>query len=89
LSLVREENSRKISIGTKLPPEILDRAALKLVDLSNASTLDNLRFPPSNRLEALSGNRQGQHSIRINAHWRICFRWEDGHAHDVEITDYH
>jgi len=85
------KDSKRLSEGkrTKLPPEILDRAALKLVDLNNASTLDHLRFPPSNHLEALSGDRDGQHSIRINAQWRICFRWADGHAHDVEITDYH
>jgi proteic killer suppression protein len=74
---------------TKFPPELLERAALKLFDLDNATELEDLRFPPSNHLEALSGNRPGQHSIRINQQWRICFLWADGHAHDVEITDYH
>jgi proteic killer suppression protein len=74
---------------TKLPPAILDRVALKFIDLSKAASLDDLRLPPSNHLEALSGERQGQHSIRINDQWRICFRWEDGNVHDVEITDYH
>jgi len=50
---------------------------------------DDLRIPPANRLEALKGGRKGQHSIRINDQWRICFRWVDGDAHDVEIVDYH
>jgi len=50
---------------------------------------DDLRVPPGNRLEALRGDRKGQHSIRINDQWRICFRWSDGDAHDVEIIDYH
>lgn len=57
--------------------------------LGNAYVLDDLRIPPANRLEALKGNRKGQHSIRINERWRICFRWRDGDAHDVEIVDYH
>jgi len=54
-----------------------------------AETLQDLRVPPGNRLEELSGDRAGQHSIRINEQWRICFRWEDDNAHDVEIVDYH
>ena len=54
-----------------------------------ASRLDDLRLPPGNRLESLSGDRKGQHSIRINQQWRICFRWIDGGAEDVEICDYH
>ncbi len=54
-----------------------------------AVALDDLRVPPGNRLEQLSGTRRGQHSIRINDQWRICFRWERGDAYDVEITDYH
>ena len=57
--------------------------------ISQASTLDDLKIPPANRLERLKGDRSGQHSIRINQQWRICFRWENGDAHDVEITDYH
>ena len=57
--------------------------------LNAAAVLDDLRIPPANRLEALKGVRKGQHSIRINAQWRICFRWRDGDAHDVEIVDYH
>ncbi|GFP32012.1 toxin HigB-1 [Candidatus Hakubella thermalkaliphila] len=64
-------------------------AQRKLAILDAAETLDDLRVPPGNRLEKLSGDRKGQHSIRINDRWRICFRWLDGDAHDVEITDYH
>jgi proteic killer suppression protein len=56
--------------------------------LANATTLQDLRIPPANRLESLKGNRKGQWSIRINSQWRICFRWDNG-AHDVEICDYH
>lgn len=57
--------------------------------LNNAQTLMDLRIPPGNRLEALRGDREGQHSVRINDQWRICFRWEGSDAHDVEIVDYH
>ncbi len=57
--------------------------------LNRAETLQDLRVPPANRLEALKGDRQGQHSIRINDQWRISFRWERGDAHDVKIVDYH
>jgi proteic killer suppression protein len=64
-------------------------ARRKLLLLHNASGLDDLRLPPGNRLEALKGDRRGQHSIRINDQWRVCFRWRDGDAWDVEIVDYH
>ena len=57
--------------------------------LNNAATLDDLRVPPATRLEALKGNRKGQHSIRINNQWRVCFQWNDGDAVNVEIVDYH
>jgi len=57
--------------------------------LDGALRLDDLCIPPANRLEALASDRVGQHSIRINVQWRICFVWHDGHAHDVEIVDYH
>ena len=57
--------------------------------LNNAVNLNDLRIPPANRLEKLSGNRAGQHSIRINDQWRLCFEWRDGDAYEVEITDYH
>lgn len=64
-------------------------ARRKLLFLHHARRLDDLRVPPGNRLEALKGNRRGQHSIRINDQWRICFRWQDGDVFDVEIVDYH
>lgn len=64
-------------------------ARRKLMLLHGAGQLQDLRIPPGNRLEALRGKRAGQYSIRINDQWRICFRWEGGDAHDVEITDYH
>ncbi len=64
-------------------------ALRKLQQLHAATALEFLRIPPGNRLEALSGDRQGQHSIRINDQWRVCFVWREGHAHDVEIVDYH
>lgn len=64
-------------------------ALLKLRQLEIAGRLEDLRIPPQNRLEALKGNRRGQHSIRINDQWRVCFVWRDGHAYDVQIVDYH
>jgi proteic killer suppression protein len=67
-----------------------DRVALrKLAMIEAAQVLDDLRAPPGNRLEALRGDRAGQHSIRVNDQWRICFTWRDGGAEDVEICDYH
>jgi len=73
----------------KLPPEIQQVALRKLRMLNNAISILDLRTPPANRLEKLSGDREGQHSIRINNQWRICFEWRDTDAFDVEITDYH
>ena len=73
----------------KLPGDIQRTALKRLRQLDAATVLDDLRIPPGNRLEALQGNRAGQHSIRINDQWRICFRWEAGNAYDVEIVDYH
>jgi len=68
----------------------LQRVALrKLVILDAAEELGDLRSPPGNRLEKLSGDRAGEYSIRVNDQWRLCFRWRDGHAHDVELVDYH
>jgi proteic killer suppression protein len=64
-------------------------ARRKLLYLHRARRLEDLRIPPGNRLEALKGDRKGQYSIRINDQWRICFRWKDGDAWDVEIVDYH
>ena len=65
------------------------QARRKLLLLNAADNLDDLRVPPGNRLEALKGDRLGQHSIRINKQWRLCFMWEEGEAHNVEIVDYH
>jgi len=73
----------------KLPRDIQRIAMRKLWMIDAAPDLNSLRVPPGNRLEALSGNRLGQHSIRINDQWRICCRWRDGNAYDVEIVDYH
>lgn len=73
----------------RLPADIQRTARRKLRMLNNAATLEDLRVPPANRLEALKGDRKGQHSIRINDQWRICFHWKEGDAHDVEIVDYH
>lgn len=73
----------------KLPPELLAVARRKLAWLNGAENVEQLRVPPGNRLEKLAGDRAGQHSIRINDQWRICFRFRDGHAYDVEIVDYH
>src|SRR6266851_1357039 len=73
----------------RLPGNIQQKALHKLQLLDAAVRLENLRVPPGNRLEALKGDRKGQHSIRINQQWRICFKWADGNAHEVEIVDYH
>ena len=72
-----------------MPQDIQERAFIRLAQLDAAVTLDDLRLPPSNRLETLSRERKGQWSIRINDQWRICFRFDADGAHDVEITDYH
>jgi toxin HigB-1 len=69
--------------------EVQKMGLRKLRMLDAATTLDDLRVPPGNRLERLRGDRSGQHSIRINDQWRICFRWRGGDAHNVEIVDYH
>ncbi len=73
----------------KLPAEIQQVALRKLRMLSNAINLNDLRIPPANRLEKLSGSREGQYSIRINNQWRICFEWRENNAYEVEIVDYH
>lgn len=88
----RDRETETIWSGRKsrrLPAGIQDVALRKLRLLNNARMMEDLRVPPGNRLEALKGTRAGQHSIRINGQWRICFVWRDGHAHDVEIVDYH
>ena len=73
----------------KLPSDIQQVALRKLRMINNSISINDLRVPPANRLEKLSGNRAGQWSIRINDQWRVCFRWEGSDALDVEITDYH
>lgn len=73
----------------RLPRDIQNRALRKLRQLDAANTLDDLKNPPSNHLEALKANRKEQMSIRINDQWRICFRWLSGEAFEVEIVDYH
>ncbi len=73
----------------RLPPDLIRRALRRLEYINLAITLNDLKVPPSNRLHALSGDRDGQFSISINDQWRICFRFVDGDAYEVEITDYH
>jgi len=73
----------------RLPSHLHNIARRKLRMIAAATTLETLKIPLSNRLEALKGNREGQWSIRINDQWRICFKWKNGNAFDVEITDYH
>lgn len=76
-------------ISRKLPVEIQERALRKLRQLEASTNLDDLRIPPGNRLEALSGDRIGQYSIRLTKQWRICFIWENRNVYNVEIVDYH
>jgi proteic killer suppression protein len=83
------ERFREHGKSRRLPVEIRKRAAMRLVQLDAATGIDDLRMPPSNRLEPLRGDRAGQWSIRINDQWRVCFRFRDGDAFDVEIADYH
>ena len=83
------ENLFQGRFSKKLPQEIQRLAARKLTMLHYAKSLKDLRIPPANRLEALSGDRAGQHAIRINRQWRICFEWHDDGACHVEIVDYH
>lgn len=75
--------------SSRLPQSIQRLAARKLDYLDSAGELEDLRSPPGNRMEALKDDRAGQHSIRINDQWRICFVWRDNNAYDVEIVDYH
>jgi len=73
----------------RFPPDLVPAARRRLAMLDAARRIEDLRSPPGNRLEALRGDRAGQHSLRINDQWRICFRWDGSDAHDVEIVDYH
>ena len=88
----KDSETRKIfhrQASRKLPGNIQQIALRKLRMLNNSVTLNDLRIPPANRLEKLSGNRSGQYSIRINDQWRICFEWRENDAYEVEIADYH
>jgi proteic killer suppression protein len=88
----RDAETELIWLGRRsrrLPFDIQDTALRKLRLLNAAKRIEDMAAPPGNRLEALSGDRKGQHSIRINQQWRICFRWREGGADDVEICDYH
>lgn len=73
----------------RCPPNLVKVARRKLDQINQAAELEDMRAPPSNRLEKLGGDRQGQHSVRINDQYRLCFRWTDSGAEDVEIVDYH
>lgn len=73
----------------RFAPELQRAALRKLLMLEAAEAIEDLRVPPGNRLEKLTGDRRGQYSIRVNNQWRICFRWRGANAHDVEIVDYH
>jgi len=90
-SFADAETARLFETGKsrRLPPDIRKRATMRLGQLHAATRLEDLRLPPSNRLEALKNDRAGQHSIRISDQWRVGFRFLDGDAFDVEITDYH
>jgi len=88
----RDKETEKIfnrQLSSKLPQNIQRIARKGLLVLDASPELNDLRIPPGNRLEALKGKRKGQYSIRINDQWRICFKWSDGDAYNVEITDYH
>jgi toxin HigB-1 len=87
----RDGNTQRLFAERPVPKwaNIASVAFRKLLLLNAATSLEDLRVPPGNRLEALKRDRQGQHSMRINDQYRLCFRWKDGDAYDVEITDYH
>lgn len=88
----RNDHAQKLFDGQtvrRLPPDIQRRARVRLQRVVAATALSDLRIPPSHRLEALRGDRQGQYSIRINDQWRVCFVWTDRGAMEIEVTDYH
>ncbi len=88
----RDRETEKIWNGERsrrLPGDIQDVALRKLRQMNRSMRLEDLRIPPGNGLEALTKDRKGQHSVRINQQWRICFRWSEGGCEDVEICDYH
>ncbi|TGM60075.1 type II toxin-antitoxin system RelE/ParE family toxin [Leptospira vanthielii] len=88
----RDKETEKIwkrEFSKKIPTQIQSVAYRKLVMIAKSTALDDLKIPPANKLEKLSGDRTGQHSIRINDQWRICFNWKSENAFNVEIVDYH
>jgi len=88
----RDRDTEKLARGEgprRLPPDIQRCARMRLDRIDAAVVLEDLRVSPSHHLEALRGDRAGQHSIRINEQWRSCFEWRDGHAYNVEVVDYH
>lgn len=88
----RDDETEKVweeRLSLKLPRDIQSRALLKLQQLNAAGDLRDLRIPAGNQLEKLTGDRDGQWSVRVNDHWRVCFEWNAGHADNVEICDYH
>lgn len=88
----RDKETEKVFNGQfsrRLPSDVQRVAERKLIILHRAATLNDLRIPPSNRLEPLHGQRAGQHSIRVNDQWRVCFEWREDGVYDVEIVDYH
>ena len=92
ISSFKDKETERIfgtQFSKRFPPDIQRRAVKRLKSLHAARELSDLAALPGNRLEALKGNRKGQHSIRINDQWRLCFVWKDGESHEVEITDYH
>ena len=86
-----KETARVFETGfsRKFPTDILKSAIIRLAMLNRSGKLDDLKIPPSNHLEKLSGDREGQYSIRINDKYRVCFKWQENNAYDVEIVDYH
>lgn len=92
IATFRDDDTERLfrgGVARRLPANIQKVALRKLTMLNAAEELVDLLAPPSNRLERLRGDRNGQHSIRVNDQWRVCFRWHNGHAYDVEIVDYH
>jgi toxin HigB-1 len=88
----KDDLTRKVYLrkpSRTLPPDIQQVALRKLRMINNSISINDLRVPPANRLEKLSGDRAGQWSIRINDQWRVCFEWQGSDAHNVEIVDYH
>lgn len=85
----RSRDTRSVFLRERFSVGVQRMAQRKLAILNAAELLQDLRVPPGNRLDRLSGDREGQYSIRVNDQWRVCFRWSDGDAYDVEIVDYH